>query len=652
MVTKEFEEYLKRKFQKKETERLYIESLELFSEFINKDSFVHGGAEYDEVKSILEKNEYWKYEENSRRVVGYREELLKRFPFFRDKKNIEDFNIEELKIILNNDDPLIYAINKSIGNGPITLGKLIEFYNEKKEDIEIKNSRNGEKRDRPLNQILYGPPGTGKTYSSMDKAVEIIMKDEYLEMKGDREKIAEKYKELVEKRQIIFTTFHQSYGYEDFIEGYKPSSDAELQENDRSSGGQFVLEKGVFKKLCDTAKEIEKSQENKKYPKYPKYNFGEDTAFYKMSLGNTQDSSEDIIYEECIKNGVIAIGWGDDADYSDCGTFEKTREKYRSVNEKVSQRGISFINDFKNKMQKGDIVFISRGNHKVRAIGKVTGEYEYRPDFSLGFSHIRKVEWLYEGEIPVEQLYTKNFMQQTFYRLWGIDTEKLREVISESTEKIHQKKNYVIIIDEINRGNISKIFGELITLIEEDKRAGEKNEIKVTLPYSKEIFGIPNNVYIIGTMNTADRSIALLDTALRRRFTFQEIMPEENFVDEVIEGTQINARAIFRVLNQRIEALLGRESQIGHSYFMVENYDEFCDAILNKVIPLLQEYFYFDMEKVKMVLDGGKKDQAKTLIRENSLDMKILFGKGNVKKSYRILRKDEITEEILNQIAL
>ncbi|MGL5098659.1 MAG: AAA family ATPase, partial [Fusobacteriaceae bacterium] len=547
---------------------------------------------------ILYKNDYWKYDEKNKKVTGYSEELLKRFSFFKNKKKIEDFSLEELNVIYNSNDPLILAINLSIGNGTIkaAIGHLIKFKNQKR---TIKNSKKEEKRDKPLNQILYGPPGTGKTYSSMEKAVEIIMGDQYSEIEQNRDKIVENYKKFIENRQIIFTTFHQSYGYEDFIEGYKPSSDAEFENSNSGSNGNFTLEKGVFKKLCDTAKDIKKITGKKEYFKY---NFKENIAFYKMSLGNTQDSSDDIIYENCIENGIVALGWGGDTDYSQCKTFEETKEKYLMANNEFNQRRVSFVNDFKNKIQKGDIVFISSGNYKIRAIGKVTGEYEYKPDSNIGYSHIRKVEWLYEGEIPVEQLYSKNFMQQTLYKLWGVDTVKLREVVSDDTAKIFQKKNYVIIIDEINRGNISKIFGELITLIEEDKRLGEKNEIKVTLPYSKEIFGIPNNVYIIGTMNTADRSIALLDTALRRRFIFQEIMPEERLIDEVIEGTQVNARAIFKVINQRIEALLGRESQIGHSYFMVNNYDEFCDTILNKVIPLLQEYFYFDMEKVKMVL--------------------------------------------------
>ena len=168
-----------------------------------------------------------------------------------------------------------------------------------------------------------------------------------------------------------------------------------------------------------------------------------------------------------------------------------------------------------------------------------------------------------------------------------------------------EEKNYVLIIDEINRGNIAKIFGELITLIEESKRLGEKDEATATLPYSKdkEPFGIPNNLYIIGTMNTADRSIALLDTALRRRFYFIEMMPDpEQLKDKKIEG--VNCQELLRVMNERIRRLHDREHQIGHTYFMdVKDMASLAKTFKNRIIPLLQEYFYDNWEKIDLVLN-------------------------------------------------
>ena len=179
---------------------------------------------------------------------------------------------------------------------------------------------------------------------------------------------------------------------------------------------------------------------------------------------------------------------------------------------------------------------------------------------------------------------------------------------------------YALFIDEINRGNISKIFGELITLVELDKRISENGGLRVTLPYSKKQFGVPRNLSIIGTMNTADRSIALVDIALRRRFLFQEMMPEYRLVSEDVEG--LNARRMLELINQRIEYLYDRDHVIGHAYLMeVKSLDDLYAAFVSKVIPLLQEYFYGDWKKICLVLgcpvneDGKQGDPATAIIK-------------------------------------
>ncbi|EEP6866145.1 AAA domain-containing protein, partial [Campylobacter jejuni] len=185
---------------------------------------------------------------------------------------------------------------------------------------------------------------------------------------------------------------------------------------------------------------------------------------------------------------------------------------------------------------------------------------------------------------------------------------KLKEFENIQNEKFKIKKeilkSYIIIIDEINRGNVSKIFGELITLIEPSKRIGEKEELKVTLPYSGEKFGVPKNVYIIGTMNTADRSITSLDTALRRRFEFVEMMPDVSKLSMDCEG--INLQELLKAINTRIEYLLDREKTIGHAFFVsVENLEDLKKVFQNKIIPLLQEYFYNDYALINAVLNDN-----------------------------------------------
>lgn len=196
-----------------------------------------------------------------------------------------------------------------------------------------------------------------------------------------------------------------------------------------------------------------------------------------------------------------------------------------------------------------------------------------------------------------------------------------------------KSQNYVMIIDEINRGNVANIFGELISLIEDDKRLGASEELCAELPYSHTIFGVPKNVYIIGTMNTADRSVEALDSALRRRFTFKEMMPKSELVPE-----ENNVRSIFKIINQRIEVLKDREHQIGHSYFMGVNSEEGLKAVIyDKIIPLLQEYFYGDYEKNQLVLGEGfvKKDSASVKFAGDK------SGDFEVSEVYRIVPKDE-----------
>ena len=187
--------------------------------------------------------------------------------------------------------------------------------------------------------------------------------------------------------------------------------------------------------------------------------------------------------------------------------------------------------------------------------------------------------------------------------------------------KNNQDKNYVLIIDEINRGNISKIFGELITLLEPTKRLGESEELKIRLPYSGEEFGVPKNLYILGTMNTADRSIALLDIALRRRFNFIEMPPKYDLLREKIEveNDKIELQELLKAINTRIEFLLDKDHLIGHSYFInIKTFEELKEVFRNSIMPLLQEYFYDDFEKIRVVLNIDEKDKDSFIIKKET----------------------------------
>ena len=326
---------------------------------------------------------------------------------------------------------------------------------ENTENLNRGDEKETMKKEFDKNVIFYGPPGTGKTYTTAKKAVAICDNVAEEDLTNYTE-VMKRYNELKEKNRIEFITFHQSYGYEEFIEGIKPIVSNEDDESDSENSQEIKYEivDGIFKKFCDEARKAQDKENNK----------------------------------------------------------------------------------------------------------------------------------------------------------------------------------YVFIIDEINRGNISKIFGELITLIETTKRAGKEECISTKLPYSKEEFTVPDNVYIIGTMNTADRSIALMDTALRRRFMFEEMLPDYHLLEDIFvedKGTKVNIGAILKVINERIEYLYDREHTIGHAVFLElkenNNIDKLENIFKKSVIPLLQEYFYEDYDKIRLILADNAKDEDEQFIFAESIKPKDVF---------------------------
>ena len=467
------------------------------------------------------------------------------------------------------------------------------------------------KKEFDKNVIFYGPPGTGKTYTTAKRAVEIC-KNESEEDLIDYSEIMKKYNELKESNRIEFITFHQSYGYEEFIEGIKPivlNEDDEPEdesENNQESKTNIKIENdikydivdGIFKKFCDNARkaiiETDNNNDNNDIPL--------EAIVWKVTV-------RDEVREDCFNNNRVRIDWN----FDDAGA-------------------VGFVEEVK----KGDIIITTDGSRtKINGIAVVTDDKGYTLDKEERDTTTRNVKWLAKNINENIKNINKEKMlhRRTVARVPNMKVEDIIKLAKEKNQKElskivikENKEPYVFIIDEINRGNISKIFGELITLIEPTKRSGKKECISTKLPYSKEEFTVPDNVYIIGTMNTADRSIALMDTALRRRFKFEEMLPDYHLLEDIFvedKGTKVNIGAMLKVINERIEYLYDREHTIGHAVFLElkenNNIEKLENIFKKSVIPLLQEYFYEDYDKIRIVLGDNAKDEDEQFISAVSI---------------------------------
>lgn len=507
----------------------YIDKMKnLFSEYLNKKK--------------LDKNTINKYIQVIENISKeFLKENLYSCDLFSFDQNINKLNKNEEFKLKNSNGHNMYSSALNYYRA-----FLIDYYEQDIFITERVQSEESNMKIIPLNQILYGPPGTGKTYHTIDKALEIL--GENLESRDEKKA---KFDEYVRKGQIVFTTFHQSYGYEEFVEGIKPIID----NDENSQEVKYDVKDGIFKELCD------KSLKN-----------------YILSMQNENEIDLDkLIFEFANYINQDFLNKGNEFPLENKVSIKKIL-----LNFKDEYRSFSLGGSIKSPQSLTiDIIkreYLNFKNKKILSFKDIKPKYDSQSDY-----HGNAIYY---------------FM---FYN-------KLKEFENIQNEKFKIKKeilkSYIIIIDEINRGNVSKIFGELITLIEPSKRIGEKEELKVTLPYSGEKFGVPKNVYIIGTMNTADRSITSLDTALRRRFEFVEMMPDVSKLSMDCEG--INLQELLKAINTRIEYLLDREKTIGHAFFVsVENLEDLKKVFQNKIIPLLQEYFYNDYALINAVLNDN-----------------------------------------------
>lgn len=464
---------------------------------------------------------------------------------------------------------------------------------DKKMTTETNNSSKGTWYDdvvriweRRKNIVLYGAPGTGKTYDVPEFAVRLC-DPAFMAAEPSREEIVSRYNQLKTEKRIAFTTFHQSLDYEDWIEGLRPF----VNENNQVT---YEIESGIFKKLCEEAE--------RPVVKDKQVGIADNAVVWKVSLAGTGDNP---VRSDCMKNSYIRIGWDG---YGPVISDETDWSVYNG-------EGKQILDAYINKMKIGDIVMSCYSSQTIDAIGVVVGDYEFEDKFP-NYKRVRRVNWLVKNinENIVEMNDGKTMTLGTVYRLNSITLDNVKSILEKyntSSKMEENDKVYVMVIDELNRGNVSKVFGELITLLEADKRKGRINAESVVLPYSKKGFHIPNNVYLIATMNTADRSLGSLDYAIRRRFAFIAEKPfgleVEGFNEELFELVsslfvknfdEYKESGWDQTMKLESADTLSEEYKpedvwIGHSYFLMqdeEGEDNTSNRLLYEIIPLLEEY--------------------------------------------------------------
>lgn len=460
----------------------------------------------------------------------------------------------------------------------------IEEFEEYKDLIELV--------EKNPNLILYGPPGTGKTYSAF-KLIEL--RESNISKKDVR------IEDMIDEGRVRIVTFHQSFSYEEFVEGIRPLFNPEGETE--SSDIRYEIKDGILKEIANNAisnqirvfTDIEGLNSNSK--------------IWKISLG-AKNVNEEEMFNDALKTNSISIGFDDDKDLTDWD-YDKIYELLDNPKKEIKPtHNANSVNYFVNEMQIGDIVLVFANKKSIKAIGIITGTYKWKKELVNKHAHRRDVRWLKIFKQPYEILRFNNnyeLTRPTVYPLKRMNLNNVKELLDlasdHNLDKVKNAQLFYLVIDEINRANISKVFGELITLLEKDKR----DNTKIRLPYSQKDFSLPSNLVIIGTMNTADRSIAILDTALRRRFYFREIEPDVDVIRRTNELVgEINICELFETINERITLKLDRDHRIGHSYFLnIHNIEVLKTIWYYQIIPLIMEYFYNDGEVISSIIGSS-----------------------------------------------
>lgn len=430
--------------------------------------------------------------------------------------------------------------------------------------------------DIKKNIILQGAPGTGKTYNTAALALSICGE----EVPAEHADLMKRYEELQKDGRIGFCTFHQSMDYEDFVEGIKPKTE--------NGAVRYEVEDGVFKMMCSNASKGTDVLV-KKRPTFVAAvtsstikNFLKDTDFENVYKSVEQDIKNKTIEALPFRRSLIPIKY----EYSNLyfGEHPKT----------INKSNLELYYDY----------FLGRNTYDINIYG--------RDDFFKIITNLTKgqtntVDYMYYGAMLQEMLNRAKRVIASSPHSSEPEEPVQEKLIDEIADSVEQYENYVLVIDEINRGNVSRIFGELITLLEADKRMGGEHPIKVTLPYSKETFGVPSNLYIIGTMNTTDRSVGNIDYAVRRRFAFVTLRADKNLLVERYgaDSKQVKLfEAVELFIRKNKTEMDFEDLMVGHSYFFAKDDAELELRWQYEILPLLNEYIKDGIVNAKMIDSG------------------------------------------------